>query len=76
MSNHATSVLRGSLKRMARHAAFYAGLVAVWVILARLRIWPPYVFPSPQGVFESLRSGFATTCCGGAGSIVAARWRK
>src|SRR5262249_6534952 len=56
--NNSPSALGVSMKRIARHAAFYAGLVAVWVILAKLRIWPPYVFPTPQGVWESLHAGF------------------
>jgi NitT/TauT family transport system permease protein len=47
------------MKRFARHAIFYGGLWMIWVILARLKIWPPYVFPTPAGVYESLRGGFA-----------------
>jgi NitT/TauT family transport system permease protein len=47
------------MKRFARHAIFYSVLVGVWVVLAKLKIWPPYVFPTPQGVMESLWAGFA-----------------
>ncbi|MBZ5571468.1 MAG: ABC transporter permease [Acidobacteriia bacterium] len=47
------------MKRFARHAIFYSVLVGIWVILAKLKVWPPYVFPTPQGVVESLRAGFA-----------------
>jgi NitT/TauT family transport system permease protein len=47
------------MKRLARHAVFYAGLLGIWVLLAKLRIWPPYVFPTPWGVWESLSAGFA-----------------
>ncbi len=47
------------MKRFAKHAIFYSVLVAVWVVLAKLKIWPPYVFPTPQGVFDSLWAGFA-----------------
>jgi NitT/TauT family transport system permease protein len=47
------------MKRFARHAVFYMGLIGIWALLAKLKVWPPYIFPSPQGVLESLRVGFA-----------------
>jgi NitT/TauT family transport system permease protein len=47
------------LKPAFRQFVFYSLLLAVWIVVARLRIWPPYMVPSPQGVFESLRAGFA-----------------
>jgi NitT/TauT family transport system permease protein len=47
------------MKRFARHAIFYGALIAIWVVLAKLKIWPPYVFPTPKGVAESLGAGFA-----------------
>ena len=47
------------MKRFARHAIFYSVLVGVWVVLAKLKVWPPYVFPTPQSVVESLWAGFA-----------------
>jgi NitT/TauT family transport system permease protein len=47
------------MKRFAKHAIFYSVLVGLWFLLAALKIWPPYVFPTPQGVFESLWAGFA-----------------
>ena len=47
------------MKRFAKHAIFYTTLMAIWVVLVRLKIWPPYVFPSPQGVLQSLWAGFA-----------------
>lgn len=47
------------MKRIAKHAIFYASLLAVWAILAELKIWPPYVFPAPQSVWQSLWAGFA-----------------
>jgi NitT/TauT family transport system permease protein len=47
------------MKRVAKHAIFYTVLLTAWVALAKLKIWPPYVFPSPQGVWESLWAGFA-----------------
>jgi len=47
------------MKRFGRQAIFYGVLIAVWVVLAELKVWPPYVFPTPKGVFQSLWSGFA-----------------
>src|ERR1700685_2940248 len=47
------------MKRFAKHAIFYLVLVGVWIVLAKLKIWPPYVFPTPQGVLDSLWAGFA-----------------
>lgn len=47
------------MKRLFRHAIFYGVLIGLWVLLAEMKIWPPYVFPTPQGVFQSLWDGFA-----------------
>ncbi len=47
------------MKRFARHAVFYSVLIGIWILLAWLKIWPPYVFPTPKGVAESLWAGFA-----------------
>jgi NitT/TauT family transport system permease protein len=47
------------MKRFARHAIFYGALIAIWAVLAKLKMWPPYVFPTPKGVAESLWAGFA-----------------
>ncbi|MEY2412118.1 MAG: sulfonate transport system permease protein [Acidobacteriaceae bacterium] len=46
-------------KRLAKQVVFYGALIAIWVILAELKIWPPYVFPTPLGVMESMKAGFA-----------------
>ena len=47
------------MKKFMRHAIFYTVLIGIWALLAKLKVWPPYVFPSPQGVVESLAAGFA-----------------
>jgi NitT/TauT family transport system permease protein len=47
------------MKTTFRQLAFYALLVAIWIVVAKLRIWPPYLVPSPRGVYESLRAGFS-----------------
>jgi len=46
------------MKKFARHAIFYLGLLAIWALLAQVKIWPPYVFPTPVGVLEALIAGF------------------
>ncbi len=46
------------MKRLSKHVIFYGVLIGLWILLAALKIWPPYVFPTPQGVFDSLRAGF------------------
>jgi NitT/TauT family transport system permease protein len=47
------------MKSVARQVSFYALAMGAWFLVARLRIWPPYLFPSPGGVFEALWAGFA-----------------
>lgn len=47
------------MKKSIRLICFYGGLVILWQVLYRLKVWPPYVFPSPLSVFQSLRQGFA-----------------
>jgi NitT/TauT family transport system permease protein len=47
------------MKRAFHFIIFYAGLFGLWALLAKLKIWPPYLFPTPWGVGESLYAGFA-----------------
>lgn len=47
------------MKRALRYVVFYAALFGLWTLLAKLKIWPPYLFPTPWGVGEALYSGFA-----------------
>jgi NitT/TauT family transport system permease protein len=47
------------MKNAVRQVIFYASVLGVWVLLAKLRIWPPYIFPAPKNVAESLWAGFA-----------------
>jgi NitT/TauT family transport system permease protein len=47
------------MKKAGKHMLFYGALLGIWVVLARLKIWPPYVFPDPKGVLESLYAGFS-----------------
>jgi len=47
------------MRAIARQLVFYAVLVVLWILVTRLHLWPPYLVPTPRGVFESLRAGFA-----------------
>lgn len=47
------------MKRTGRLVLFYSVLLAVWVVLAKLKVWPPYIFPTPWGVGEAMWAGFA-----------------
>jgi len=47
------------MKKTAKQIVFYAILLGVWALVAKLRIWPPYLFPTPWGVGEALWAGFA-----------------
>ena len=47
------------MKRFVRRAIFYSLLIGIWFLLAKLKIWPPYVFPDPKGVVENMWAGFA-----------------
>src|SRR6185437_8030628 len=48
-----------AVKKIGEHMIFYAALLGIWALLAKLKIWPSYVFPAPLGVLQSLRDGFA-----------------
>jgi NitT/TauT family transport system permease protein len=45
--------------KFVRRAIFYSLLIGIWFLLAKLKIWPPYVFPDPKGVVENMWAGFA-----------------
>jgi NitT/TauT family transport system permease protein len=47
------------MKKIAKQIAFYSALLGIWALLAKLHIWPPYLFPPPWGVAAALRDGFA-----------------
>lgn len=46
------------MKKSVNQLIFAAGALIVWEALALSKIWPPYLFPTPQGVAESLWDGF------------------
>ncbi len=45
-------------RRIEKLIVFFC-LFAVWEIIYKLKIWPPYLFPSPFEVFDALRAGFS-----------------
>src|ERR1700733_554809 len=47
------------MKKLAKQAIFYGALIGLWALLAKLHIWPPYLFPPPWGVAHALRDGFS-----------------
>jgi NitT/TauT family transport system permease protein len=47
------------MKRAARLVIFYTCLLGLWALLAQLKIWPPYLFPTPWGVGQELYDGFS-----------------
>ncbi|MFB3922680.1 MAG: ABC transporter permease [Terriglobia bacterium] len=46
------------MKRIIRQLAFYLWVIAIWQVTCDLKIWPPYLFPSPGSVLEALQTGF------------------
>ena len=46
------------MKKLSRQILFYSALIGIWALLAKLHIWPPYLFPPPWGVAEALWAGF------------------
>jgi NitT/TauT family transport system permease protein len=46
------------VKKNVNQLIFAAGALVLWEALALAKIWPPYSFPTPQGVAESLFDGF------------------
>jgi NitT/TauT family transport system permease protein len=46
------------MKRTLRYVIFYGVLFGLWTLLAKLKVWPPYLFPTPWGVGEELYNGF------------------
>ena len=45
------------LRKTASQIIFYSLLLGLWALLAKLRIWPPYLFPAPWSVAEAIWAG-------------------
>ena len=56
---------RDAVRKIANQAIFYAVLIGAWALLAKLRVWPPYLFPPPWNVAEALWAGFQDHTFGG-----------
>lgn len=48
---------REALLPWVRRLVFYAALLGLWELVARTGIWPPWLFPGPTTVLESLLAG-------------------
>ncbi len=46
------------MKKLSKQVLFYSALIGIWALLAKLHIWPPYLFPPPWGIAEALWAGF------------------
>ena len=55
------------MKKFAKQVVFYSVLLGIWALVAKVRIWPPYLFPPPWGVGHALWDGFADHINGGPG---------
>lgn len=44
--------------KILRQLVFYGLLIGAWQTLYSLKLWPPYLFPSPGQVLETLAAGF------------------
>jgi NitT/TauT family transport system permease protein len=49
---------RAIFRKVANQVIFYSVLLGLWALLAKLRVWPPYLFPPPWQVAEALWAGF------------------
>ena len=47
------------MNKVLKQIIFYAVLLGLWALVARLHVWPPYLFPPPWGVGQALWAGFA-----------------
>ena len=46
-----------TLRKASYQVIFYSALLGLWALVAKLHIWPPYLFPAPWGVAEALWAG-------------------
>ncbi|MBI3292346.1 MAG: ABC transporter permease [Elusimicrobia bacterium] len=45
-------------KAWLRRGMFYLALLGLWELVFRCKVWPPYLFPSPQQVADAIIAGF------------------
>jgi len=46
-----------TMRKVVNQVAFYSLLLGAWALLAKLKVWPPYLFPAPWQVAEALWAG-------------------
>ncbi len=51
--------MKQRIAKIGKQVVFYGTLLLAWIVVAKLKIWPPYLLPTPWGVAESLGAGFA-----------------
>ena len=49
---------QATVRRIFARVVFYSALVGLWALVAKARLWSPYLLPSPRNVAEALYSGF------------------
>jgi NitT/TauT family transport system permease protein len=47
------------VKKLGKQVLFYSALIGLWALVAKLHVWPPYLFPPPWDVAQALWAGFA-----------------
>jgi NitT/TauT family transport system permease protein len=50
-------IRKATLRKISYQVIFYSTLLGLWAMLAKLHIWPPYLFPAPWTVAEALWAG-------------------
>jgi NitT/TauT family transport system permease protein len=47
------------MSKLWKNLAFYSAILALWIVVVRMKIWPPYLIPAPVDVLHSLHDGFS-----------------
>jgi len=48
---------KATLRKVGYQVIFYSALLGVWALVARLHVWPAYLFPAPWSVADALWAG-------------------
>jgi NitT/TauT family transport system permease protein len=56
-ARRALFIRRATLRKAGYQIIFYSALLGLWALVAKLHIWPPYLFPAPWSVAEALWAG-------------------
>ena len=52
-----STIGKGTVRKITNQVIFYSILLGLWALVAKLRIWPPYLFPAPWTVASALWAG-------------------